>query len=59
DFLNGSAGIRLEPARAAPRAYQEIWNGLETNSQNKYTSLKFDVGAVNDAAYMLFSAGFY
>ncbi|UOA29224.1 sarcosine oxidase subunit alpha [Pseudosulfitobacter sp. DSM 107133] len=38
---------------------QEIWNGLETNSQNKFPSLKFDVGAVNDAAYMLFSAGFY
>lgn len=38
---------------------QEIWNGLETNSQNKFPSLKFDIGAVNDAAYMLFSAGFY
>ncbi|MGB0904576.1 MAG: FAD-dependent oxidoreductase, partial [Mangrovicoccus sp.] len=37
----------------------EIWEGLETNSQNKYPSLKFDIGAVNDAAYMLFSAGFY
>ncbi len=38
---------------------QEIWNGLETNSQNKFPSLRFDIGAVNDAAYMLFSAGFY
>ncbi len=38
---------------------QEIWNGLETTSQNKYPSLKFDIGAVNDMAYMLFSAGFY
>ncbi|KMK68437.1 sarcosine oxidase subunit alpha [Puniceibacterium sp. IMCC21224] len=38
---------------------QEVWNGLKTNSQNTYPSLKFDVGAVNDFAYMLFSAGFY
>ncbi|MGQ3206070.1 MAG: FAD-dependent oxidoreductase, partial [Sphingopyxis sp.] len=38
---------------------QEIWNGLQTTSQNKYPSLKFDIGAVNDMAYMLFSAGFY
>ena len=38
---------------------QEIWNGLETNSQNKYPSLKFDIGAINDRLYMLFSAGFY
>ena len=38
---------------------QELRKGLETTSQNKYPSLKFDVGAVNDAAYMLFSACFY
>ncbi|CUH80701.1 sarcosine oxidase subunit alpha [Tropicibacter naphthalenivorans] len=38
---------------------QELRHGLQTTSQNKYPSLKFDVGAVNDAAYMLFSAGFY
>jgi sarcosine oxidase subunit alpha len=38
---------------------QEIWNGLEVTSQNRYPSLSFDIGAVNDRAYMLFSAGFY
>jgi sarcosine oxidase subunit alpha len=38
---------------------QEIWNGLETNSQNKWPSLKFDVGAVNDRPTCCFSAGFY
>ncbi|MCP1200804.1 sarcosine oxidase subunit alpha [Notoacmeibacter sp. MSK16QG-6] len=38
---------------------QEIWNGLDTTSQNKYPSLSFDVGALNDSLYMLFSAGFY
>ncbi|MCA0848710.1 sarcosine oxidase subunit alpha [Salipiger thiooxidans] len=48
---------RFEPDTRA--TVQEIWDGLQTNSQNKYPSLKFDVGAVNDAAYMLFSAGFY
>ncbi|RPE64802.1 sarcosine oxidase subunit alpha [Pacificibacter maritimus] len=38
---------------------QEIWDGLETTSQNKFPNLKFDIGAINDFAYMLFSAGFY
>jgi sarcosine oxidase subunit alpha len=48
---------RFEPNTRA--TVQEVWNGLTVTSQNKYPSLKFDVGAVNDAAYMLFSAGFY
>ncbi|APZ50732.1 sarcosine oxidase subunit alpha [Salipiger abyssi] len=59
---NALIGTRRGPGRFEPNTratVQEIWNGLETNSQNKYPSLKFDVGAVNDAAYMLFSAGFY
>ncbi|ETA49638.2 sarcosine oxidase subunit alpha [Rhodobacteraceae bacterium PD-2] len=59
---NALIGTRRGPGRFEPNTratVQEIWDGLETNSQNKYPSLKFDVGAVNDAAYMLFSAGFY
>ncbi len=48
---------RYEPNTRA--TVQEIYPGLKTNSQNTYPSLKFDIGAVNDAAYMLFSAGFY
>ncbi len=48
---------RFEPNTRA--TVQEIYPGLATSSQNKYPSLKFDVGAVNDGAYMLFSAGFY
>ncbi|MEZ5685444.1 MAG: sarcosine oxidase subunit alpha [Paracoccaceae bacterium] len=59
---NALIGTRRGPGRFEPNTratVQEIWNGLETTSQNKYPSLKFDVGAVNDAAYMLFSAGFY
>ncbi|TQS70821.1 sarcosine oxidase subunit alpha [Rhodobacteraceae bacterium] len=59
---NALIGTRRGPGRFEPNTratVQEVWDGLETNSQNKYPSLKFDVGAVNDAAYMLFSAGFY
>ncbi|HCW69883.1 MAG TPA: sarcosine oxidase subunit alpha [Thalassospira lucentensis] len=59
---NALIGTRRGKGRFEPNTratVQEIWNGLETNSQNKYPSLKFDVGAINDRAYMLFSAGFY
>ncbi|WP_370047896.1 sarcosine oxidase subunit alpha [Salipiger sp.] len=59
---NALIGTRRGAGRFEPNTratVQEIWEGLETSSQNKYPSLKFDVGAVNDAAYMLFSAGFY
>lgn len=37
----------------------EIFNGLNAVSQNHWPSLRRDLGAVNDAFYMLFSAGFY
>ncbi|MCO5146744.1 MAG: sarcosine oxidase subunit alpha [Aquamicrobium sp.] len=59
---NALIGTRRGPGRFEPNTratMQEIWNGLEATSQNRYPSLKFDVGAINDAAYMLFSAGFY
>ena len=59
---NALIGTKRGPGRFEPNTratVQEIWPGLETTSQNKYPSLTFDVGAVNDAAYMLFSAGFY
>lgn len=59
---NALIGTRRGPGRFEPNTratVQEIWNGLETTSQNKFPSLKWDVGAVNDAAYMMFSAGFY
>ena len=48
---------RFEPNTRA--TVLEISAGLATNSQNHWPSLKRDVGAINDAAYMLFSAGFY
>ena len=59
---NALIGTRRGAGRFEPNTratVQEIWPGLETTSQNKFPSLKWDVGAVNDAAYMLFSAGFY
>lgn len=59
---NALVGTRRGPGRFEPNTratVQEIWNGLEVNSQNRYPSLSFDIGAVNDKAYMLFSAGFY
>jgi sarcosine oxidase subunit alpha len=48
---------RFEPNTRA--TVQEIYPGLTCTSQNRYPSLAFDIGAVNDRAYMLFSAGFY
>ncbi|WP_372800273.1 sarcosine oxidase subunit alpha [Paracoccus seriniphilus] len=48
---------RFEPNTRA--TMQEIYPGLITESQNKWPSLKFDLGAINDRLYMLFSAGFY
>lgn len=48
---------RFEPNTRA--TMQEIHSGLTAESQNKWPSLKFDVGAINDGLYMLFSAGFY
>ncbi|SHN05642.1 sarcosine oxidase subunit alpha [Roseibium suaedae] len=59
---NALVGTRRGKGQFEPNTratVQEIWNGLQVNSQNKYPSLKFDIGAVNDRAYMLFSAGFY
>lgn len=59
---NALIGTRRSKGQFEPNTratVQEIWNGLETNSQNKYPSLKFDIGAINDRLYMLFSAGFY
>jgi len=59
---NALMGTRRGPGRFEPNTratVQEIWEGLEANSQNKYPSLKFDVGALNDAFGILFPAGFY
>ena len=48
---------RFEPNTRA--TMQEIYQGLTTESQNRWPSLAFDVGAINDRLSMLFPAGFY
>lgn len=48
---------RFEPNTRATML--ELYDGLAATSQNRWPSLRRDVGAVNDALYMLFSAGFY
>ncbi|KKL17679.1 hypothetical protein LCGC14_2483130, partial [marine sediment metagenome] len=59
---NALIGTRRGPGRAEPNTratVQEIYPGLATESQNRWPRLGFDLGAVNDRLYMLFSAGFY
>ena len=50
-------GGRSEPNTRA--TVQEIYDGLQTTSQNKWPSLGFDIGEVNDIFHKLFAAGFY
>ena len=50
------------PGRVTPnlRATQiELYDGLNASSQNRWPSLTFDLGAVNDLFSPLFGAGFY
>jgi sarcosine oxidase subunit alpha len=59
---NALIGTSRGPGQFEPNTratMQEIYKGLSTESQNKWPSLKFDLGAINDRLYMLFSAGFY
>lgn len=37
----------------------ELYDGLVVKSQNRFPSLRFDVGAINDLLAPLFGAGFY
>ncbi|MCK1293058.1 sarcosine oxidase subunit alpha [Bradyrhizobium sp. 30] len=48
---------RFEPNTRA--TIQELRDGLKATSQNRWPSLSFDLGAVNDRFGSLFSAGFY
>lgn len=59
---NALVGIAREKGQNTPnlRAPQvEIYQGLHAESQNRYPSLSFDIGAVNDLLSPLFVAGFY
>jgi heterotetrameric sarcosine oxidase alpha subunit len=50
-------GGRKEPNTRATMV--ELYDGLIAKSQNRWPSLKFDVGAVNALASSIFVAGFY
>ncbi len=50
-------GARMEPNIRATQA--ELYDGLTAQSQNRWPSLDFDVGALNARFSRLFPAGFY
>ena len=59
---NALVGVHRDAARKTPNVratVQEVYEGLTAISQNRWPSLSFDVGAVNDIASPMFSAGFY
>jgi sarcosine oxidase, subunit alpha len=59
---NALVGVERDATRKTPNVratVQELYDGLKVNSQNRWPSLSFDVGAVNDLASPMFSAGFY
>jgi len=62
DEPNALVGTRRGPGRFEPNTratVQELRDGLEATSQNRWPSLSFDIGAINDRLGSLFSAGFY
>ncbi len=59
---NALVTIARDAARKTPNVratVQELYDGLNAISQNRWPSLAFDIGAVNDIASPMFSAGFY
>ena len=59
---NALVSISRGPGRFTPnlRATQiELYDGLAATSQNRWPSLAFDVGAINDLAGPMIGAGFY
>ena len=59
---NALVGVWRGPGRFTPnlRATQvAVYDGLVSTSQNRWPSLAFDVGAINDVLSPLFTAGFY
>lgn len=59
---NALVTLSRGPGRSTPnlRATQiELHEGLSASSQNRWPSLAFDFGAVNDLLSPLFGAGFY
>lgn len=62
DEPNALVGVGRDETRYTPnlRATQvELYDGLKAESQNRWPSLEWDVGEVNDALGRFFAAGFY
>ncbi len=59
---NALVGVHRDAARKTPNVratVQEAYDGLTAVSQNRWPSLEFDIGAVNNAMSPFFAAGFY
>ncbi|WP_102958690.1 sarcosine oxidase subunit alpha family protein [Mangrovicella endophytica] len=59
---NALVEIRRDDARRQPNiraTMQPLYDGLVAESQNRWPSLAFDIGSVNDLAARLLPAGFY
>ncbi|MBP1848962.1 sarcosine oxidase subunit alpha [Rhizobium halophytocola] len=59
---NALLDVSRDSARRQPNVratVQEVFDGMKTGSQNRWPSLSFDIGALNDTFSMFFAAGFY
>ncbi|WP_075291246.1 sarcosine oxidase subunit alpha [Pararhizobium arenae] len=59
---NALIGVERDAARQQPNVratVQEVFDGMKTISQNRYPSLSFDVGSINNLLSPFFAAGFY
>ncbi|WP_374392160.1 sarcosine oxidase subunit alpha family protein [Tabrizicola sp.] len=56
-LVNLGTGARLEPNQRTTTT--ELFDGLESTSQNHWPSLEFDVGVVNNYVARFLPAGFY
>ena len=62
DEPNALVAVHRDAARYAPnlRATQvELYDGLKSDSQNRWPNLNFDIGAANELIAPFISAGFY
>ena len=59
---NALIGVERDAARKQPNVratVQDVFDGMKVISQNRWPSLAFDVGAVNNILAPFFAAGFY
>ncbi|MFA5121751.1 sarcosine oxidase subunit alpha family protein [Zavarzinia sp.] len=62
DEPNAMVAVKRDTARVTPNTRAtgvELYDGLTAESQNRWPSLAFDAGAVNDLLSPFFPAGFY